>query len=189
MTEEKKNDKVNKPQKSKRRNTNDKEKRVRFNILDALVLICVLAVAILLIFVYSPLNMINTGDRETAVIYSVRIYGVPAEYAGYVDIGDAVNDRNGYDLGKVASAVEVEQHVMFRFDPNSGGVRAVVHPDLVDLIITISANAEVYDDGYLVDGRRIAVEGEYELLFPSLEAHGICVSLSEENANDEGGPR
>ena len=133
--------------------------------------------------------MINTGSGETAIIYSVRIYGVPADYAGNVSIGDAVTDGNGCELGNIASSVEVESHVMYIFDENSGGVKAVVHPDLVDLIITVSANAEVYKDGYLVDGRRISVEGEYELLLPAFEASGVCVSLSEENANDAGGAK
>ena len=189
MTEEKKSEVKDKLKRNKQNKCKEKVRRTRFNILDALIVACVLAVAVLVFFAYSPLDMLNKGSGDTAVIYSVRIYGVPSDYAGNVSIGDPVTDGNGCELGKVASSVEVESHVIYIFDKNSGGVKAVSHPDLVDLIVTISANAEVYSDGYVVDGRRIAVEGEYELLLPAFEASGICVSLSEENANDAGGAK
>jgi hypothetical protein len=112
---------------------------------------------------------------------------VPSAYASNINIGDKVSDRNGYDLGVVASAVEVEAHTMYIFDSNSGGIRSVDHPELVDFIITVSATAEIKDSGYMIDGRRMAVEGKYELLLPYFEGEGICISLSEENANDAGG--
>lgn len=188
MTEEKKTEKVNNIKKKKTRN---KEKRSRrgFNILDGLILLCVLLVVALLVLVYSPWKLINISSDDTAIIYSIRVYGVPAEYAGSINIGDKVSDSDGYDLGKVASAVEVEPNIMYIFDKTDGGVKPVQHPDLVDLIITISANAQADEDGYRVDGKRIAVEDECDLLLPNFEAKGLCVSLSEENANEAGGAK
>lgn len=185
MTEEKKIDKVNKSKK----NSQEKEKtrRIGINIIDILIILCVLAIAVLLFFVYSPLDLLTMSTDETAVIYTVRVSGVPSVYATNVSVGDKVSDHEGYDLGAVASAVEVEAHTMYIFDTNSGGVKSVSHPDLVDLIITVSATANKNDDGYVIDGKRIAVEGIYDLLLPNLEAEGICISLSEENANDAGG--
>ena len=188
MTEEKKIDKVNKTKK-KNAQGKEKKKRLGINILDVLIILCVLAVAVLAFFVYSPLDMISLPADETAVIYSVRISGVPSAYATNINIGDKVSDSDGYDLGVVASAVEVEAHTLYIFDENSGGVKPVVHPDLVDLIITVSATANVKNDGYLIDGRRIAVEGVYNLLLPNFEAEGICISLSEENDNNAGGAK
>lgn len=186
MTEEKKLEK-NKKIKKKSVKGKDKEKKIGINILDVLIILCVLAIASLLLLVYSPWKLITINSDDTAVIYSVRVSGVPAEYASSINIGDKVCDTDGYKLGAVASAVEVESHIMYIFDAHSGGVKSVVHPELVDLIITVSATAEVRDDGYLIDGRRIAVEGVYELLLPEFEAEGICISLSEENANNAGG--
>lgn len=185
MTEERKTEKVDKKKKDKK----EKKTRGKFNILDALIVLCVLSVIVLLIMVYSPWKLIDTGSGDTALIYSVRVYGVPAEYAGSINIGDKVSDSDGYDLGRVASAVEVEPNIMYIFDEISGGVKPIEHPDLVDLIITVSATADADEDGYRVDGRRIAAEAEYELLLPGFEASGICISLSEENANDAGGAK
>ena len=188
MTEEKKIDKVVKNKTNKRSSKGkDSEKRSRFNVLDFLIIVCILSVAVLLFFVYSPFNLVKLPSDEAEVIYSIRFSGVPSEYASKISVGDKVIDENGYELGVIASTVEVEPHTMYIFDASSRGIKAVVHPESVNLIITVSATAEVNDDGYLIDGRRIAVEGVYKLFLPGFEGEGICVSLSEENANDAGG--
>ena len=188
MTEEKKIDKANK---SKKRSVNGKEKKKRggVNILDLLIILCVLSVVALLLGVYSPWKLIDVTSDDVAVIYTVRISGVPSAYASNINIGDKVSDPDGYELGTVASAVEVESHIMYIFDANSGGIKPIEHPDLVDLVVTFSATATVNDDGYLINGKRIAVEGVYELLLPNFEAEGMCMSLSRENANDAGGAK
>lgn len=186
MTEEKKIENSNK---SKKKVSQGKEKKRAggVNILDVLIILCLLAVAALLFFVYSPLSLFSFRTEETDIIYSVRVYGVPSDYATNINVGDTVSDVDGYELGRIASAVEVESHTMYIFDSHGGGVKPVIHPDLVDLIITVSATADENDNGYLVDGKRIAVEGRYNLLLPGFEGEGICISLSEENANDAGG--
>ncbi len=184
MTEEKKIDKVK--LKKKAAQGKEKKKREGINILDILIIICVSAVVALLFAVYSPWNLIDVSSDDVDVIYTVKISGVPSVYASNINIGDKVSDPDGYELGEVASAVEVESHVMYIFDANSG-VKPIEHPDLVDLVITLAATATVNNDGYLIDGKRIAVEGVYELLLPNFEAEGICISLSQENANDAGG--
>jgi hypothetical protein len=56
----------------------------------------------------------------------------------------------------------------------------------VDIIITVTATAEKSDVGFTVDGMRIAIEAEYELVFPGFESKGVCISLSEEIAKDGG---
>ena len=188
MTEEIKTDKANN-QKKKKPKGKERDRHGSFNILDALIILCVIAIVALLFLVYSPFDLIDTSKEETTLIYAVRICGVPSEYAGVINIGDAVSDSNGYELGKVASAVEVEAHTLYVFDNVSGGVKSIIHPDLVDLIITVSAQADVYEDGFRVNGCRIAVESDYDLLLPNFEGSGMCVSLSEEYANDAGGAK
>ena len=169
-----------------------REKRVRrnrFNFIDAVIVICIVSVLALLYFVYSPLELLGIGTKETSIIYTVKVSGVPSEYASAIIVGDVISDSDGYVLGTVASEVEIEPHSIYEYRENeygSGGIVRITHPDLVDLIITISAKSEKGRDGYSVDGKRIAVEAEYELMLPRFESKGICVSLSEENAREGG---
>ncbi len=160
-----------------------------FNLLDVLIVISILAAVLLLVFVYSPTQLFNIKSNDAAIIYSICIPGVPAEYAGNINVADLVTDSKGYRLGEVASDVEVEPHVIYEYRENadgSGSIVEITHPDLVDLIITVSAKADVNEDGYTVDGKRIALEAEYELVLPGFESKGTCVSLSEENASEAG---
>lgn len=169
-----------------------REKRARgnrFNFIDAIIIICLISVLALLYFVYSPLELLGIGTTETDIIYTLKITGVPSEYAAAITIGDKIADSDGYELGTVATAVEIEPHSVYEYRENefgSGGIVRITHPDLVDLIITVSATSEKSSDGYIVDGKRIAVEAEYHLLLPKFESKGICISLSEENMREGG---
>lgn len=190
MAEEIKNEKtIDKKSKKAKAKIEKKTRSTGFNFLDVIIIACVLAVIVLLFFVYSPSKFFGGNSRDTNIIYTIRISGVPAEYAAAISVGDEVADPDGYILGKVASDVEVEPHSIYEYrdtSDGSGGIVSIEHPELIDLIITISAEADHTSDGYTVDGKRIAVEAEYELVLPKFESKGTCISLSEENASDAG---
>jgi hypothetical protein len=162
---------------------------VGFNFVDAIIVTCVVCVLALLYFVYSPLELLGIGTKGTNIIYTVKIFGVPSEYAAAINTGDTLSDSDGYFLGTVAAEVEIEPYSIYQYKDNefgSGGIVRITHPDLVNLIITVSAGAEKSRDGYTVDGKRIAVESEYDLILPKFESQGICISLSEENTAEGG---
>ena len=185
------NNEITKTQKSKKPKA--KREKVsrgnRFNLIDAIIIICIVSVLALLYFVYSPLEFFGIGTKETNIIYTVKVSGVPSEYASAITMGDIISDSDGYILGTVASEVEIEPHSIYEYRENefgSGGIVRITHPDLVDLIITISATSEKGSDGYTVDGKRIAVEAEFHLMLPKFESKGTCISLSEENIREGG---
>ncbi len=181
--------KEKKPKKPKSEKT---YKYGRFNFLDALIILCVASVAVLLLFVYSPTEFFGFGKEDVEIIYTVRISGVPADHANAISVGDELTDPNGYRLGHVASDVEVQEHFVYEYredEYGSGGIDQIQHPELVDLVITVSASAEKSDSGYTVDGKRIAVESVCDLVFPRFEAKGICLSLSEEILSEAGGAK
>jgi len=181
-----------KTKKIKKRSASKSERSSRrsgFNLLDALILVCLVATVALVVLVYSPAEIFNLRSNDVTIIYSINVSGVPADYAATINVSDIVTDKEGYNLGVVASDVEVEPHVIYEYRENSdgsGSIVEIVHPELVDLIITVSAKADINSDGYTVDGKRIALEAEYDIVLPEFVSKGICISLSEENANDEG---
>ena len=192
MNEEKITDVKVKVKKEKNGRSKKKERNKKpgsFNILDALIVIGILAFAAVIIIVYSPIGLLKINSDDAVIIYTVSIQGVSADYAASVKVGDEITDAKGYNLGKVVSDVEVESHVVYEYRENgdgNGSIAVITHPELVDLIITVAANAKVNDDGYTVDGKRIALEAEYELVFPGFESKGVCISLSEEKTSDAG---
>lgn len=191
MNEQINNEKIKKP-KMKNAESKKRDKGSRgsgFNFVDAIIIVCIVCVLALLFFVYSPIELLGIGTKEADIIYTVKVVGVPSEYAAAINAGDSLSDIDGYTLGVVASEVEIEPYSIFEYKENeygSGGIVRITHPDLVNLIITVSATAEKGSDGYKVDGKRIAVEAEYHLSLPKFESKGLCISLSEENAGEGG---
>lgn len=190
MNEQINNEIIKTPKVKKPKTKRERSPRAnRFNFIDAIIIICIVSVLALLYFVYSPLELLGIGTKETNIIYTIKVLGVPSEYASAINTGDILSDGDGYILGTVASEVEIEPHSIYEYRENefgSGGIVSMTHPDLVDLIITVSATSEKSADGYRVDGKRIAVEAEYHLLLPKFESKGICISLSEENVREGG---
>ncbi len=190
------NEEVVKPQKKtkekKQKLPKSDRKRGKFNFIDAFILLLIIAVIAVVFFVYSPADIFNFGTEKTQIIYTVRISGVSAEYVSMISVGDAVADSDGNLLGIVAADVEREEHYIYEYRGNAsseGGISDIQHPELVDIIVTISAEADKKSDGYIVDGKRIAIEKEYQLVFPKVEGDGICLSLSEEGKADQGGAK
>ena len=190
MVEEKKTEITSdKKTKKKASASENKPGAFKFNFLDVIIVIMVLAIVLLIIFVYSPSRLIGAGGEETALIYTLRISGVSSDYVTSISAGDIITDENGYSLGIVASDVEAEPYVTYEYikkPDGNGTIVSVKHPDLVNLFITVSANAELNADGYYVDGMRIAVEKEYRIILPGFEAKGVCIAISEEQANEAG---
>ena len=190
MNEQINNEIIKTPKVKKPKTKRERSPRAnRFNFIDAIIIICIVSVLALLYFVYSPLELLGIGTKETNIIYTIKVSGVPSEYESAINTGDILSDGDGYILGTVASEVEIEPHSIYEYRENefgSGGIVSMTHPDLVDLIITVSATSEKSADGYRVDGKRIAVEAEYHLLLPKFESKGICISLSEENVREGG---
>ena len=190
MNEDKMTDvRVKKDKKIRTKKNERVKKSGGFNILDAFIIIGILAFVAVIVIVYSPVGVFKFNSNDADIIYTVSVRGVSSDYAGSVKIGDVVTDSKGYNLGTVVSDVQIEPHVVYEYRENEDGSGSIVqinHPELVDLIITVSANAKVKEDGYTVDGKRIALEAEYELIFPGFESKGVCISLSEEKTNDAG---
>jgi hypothetical protein len=181
--------KPGKEKKPARRKSEKKQRKNNFNILDALIIVAVLALITVTVLVYSPTEILNLNSDNTTVMYSVCISGVSANYAASVKVGDTVSDADGHKLGIVASDVEIEPHAVYKYqtdESGNGSIVKITHPELVDIIITVTATAEKSDVGFTVDGMRIAIEAEYELVFPGFESKGVCISLSEEIAKDGG---
>lgn len=181
-----------KPQKEKKQRKPKSDKKAPkngFNLLDAIIIVAVLALVAVILFVYSPAKLFSLSSDNVTIMYSVRISGVSADYAANVKVGDQVSDADGYKLGTVAADVEIEPYVVYEYRTDAEGNGSMVkltHPELVDIIITVTATAKKNDDGFTVDGKRIAIEAEYAIVLPAFEGNATCVSLSEENSNDGG---
>lgn len=163
-------------------------RRRRFNILDAIIILVFLSAVGLVIAVYSPLDIFGNSGEKTKITYTVEIQGVDPALAAGIAVGDTVMNEKGYVIGQVASPVEVDAYSEYYYNSVSGEVEYAEHPDLSNLLIVITLNADSDQErGFSTNGLRIAVGAEYTLVLPGFEGEGSCISIIEEKIEEGDG--
>ena len=155
------------------------EKKVKFNIMDALILLAILAVAALLlyIFVFSEGGGLGESDAYT-LTYVVAITQLNEEFAERVAIGDAVVDSSKkLPIGTVV-AVEKHPHEYLGENTKDGSLTLSTMEGYCDLYVTVEAPATLNGISYTIGGYEIRVGSKVYLSFANLVSEGHCISLS-----------
>lgn len=160
-----------------------KTKRGKFNFVDLLLLVLVAAILFAVIFLVDPFSLNVFGDAEKTVVleYTVQIGYVEASLVDNVRLGDeALSAVNKASLGRVSAIRNDILSSEAYYDSETDAMSMKEYPDRYDLQITITADA-VFEagKGYYVKGNRIAVGGQYSLMFPEFAGSGYCISMRE----------
>ncbi len=163
--------------------------RSGFNLIDLFIIILLLCCVVLIAAVYVPgLFDLKKGDSAD-ITYVIEFEGVRPDYASFIKEGDAVNTDRGYDFGTVCAGVEVTNHNIISYDPETGDVIVSAHPTLSNLLVTVAVSADSDPDtGYSVAGKRLAVGTSMTFVLPGFTGEGVCIAITEGGSN-QGGDR
>lgn len=171
-----------------KKNTSEKKSR-RFNFVDFLLILLVLAIIAGAVYLFSPGSFFQkAGASEQGTLsYTVEFHGVDGEYLNKIKENDIVVDSvTKSSLGTVTAVdyntkQRVLEYVKNEVDGTYTGVLSE-YPDQYTVLVTITAPAEhVSGDGYFVNNCRIAVGEGMALRFPDFVAEGHCISMIPEN--------
>ena len=161
------------------------KKKHKFNIVDFLILLLVVAIigtAIYAVFAWSDIKALwSTSSKE--ILYVVELRGVDKDLINNVKAADVVIDSvSKNQLGTVQSA-KSDPYSTLGYTVNTDGEYAatmITDDSKFNITLTISATAE-YEKGigYTVNGTRIAVGEVLDLRFPQLASTAYCVHISE----------
>lgn len=154
------------------------KKRAKFNVIDTLIVLLILAVAAAVVYVFFLDGLENTGDVKT-IQYTVLVRAVPNEYVNNVEVGDHVVDSaQHYQLGTV---------VDYRYEPAKketenmaeGETSLATYENKSDLYITIEAEATLGTQ-FSIGGYEIGVGKTVYVRLPNLlpTEGGYCKSLT-----------
>ena len=167
-----------------------KGKKIGFNVIDLLIVLLCIAVITVAVIVYFPdfsLSAFFSGSarREKAEItYVLEFQGINPGYASAVRDGDSIVTDLGYAIGSVSGSVEIEAYCTVYYDPSTGDVVKSEHPALVNILVTVTAEADSDPvTGYSADGIRIAAGAEYDVVMPGFEGHAVCISVAAEGGS------
>ena len=155
--------------------------KVRFNIMDALILLTVLAViaVLLYVFVFSETNDGLTGETDAyKLTYVVEAVKLREEFAELVTPGTPViESAKKLPIGTV-TAVEVLPYQHMATNLTDGSLALTSVDDACNLYITIEADATLNGISYSIGGYEICVGSHLYLSFADLVCEGYCISLS-----------
>ena len=176
--------------KVKRTRASRSQKSWRFNFLDVVILLVILLFVASMVILYIPrVTDLLGSDGNKNIVYTVVFHGVDVN-SEISDQQRVVDKKSEQVLGMVDGSPETEdcyESVRTEVTDESGKTSTVLRCEKVDgkidLIVTITATATYADGkGYEINGNRIAVGREYEMVFPGFTATGTCIAVSEENA-------
>ena len=163
--------------------TQKKPKR-KFNFIDFLIILVVVAIVGILIYVFSPWSQIEKlwTNNKVELTYFVEIKDVDIAYIESIKEGDGViNSVNKSSLGTVSEISKLEKAYVYDYVLNEQGEMTCIrseHPQKYNITLKIVATAE-YDEGvgYSVNGRRIAIGELLDLRFPQYTCSGTCTQI------------
>ena len=157
-----------------------KNKKFRFNFIDFLIIVLILAIIAAVVYIFVPLSWLNQNKGTVDLQYYVEFQGVDEAFIENIEENDVLIDSVSKNvIGKVVAVDYNTQHSVLKYDEANGeGVLSVI-PEKYNLIVTISTANAVYKDGegYSVNSCRIAVGEKINARFPDYAAEGYCIGL------------
>ena len=152
----------------------------KFNVVDAIVILLMVAVIVLAVVRIVKSSSETTSDISLTFVMQTDM--IPDELSDNVSVGDAIYDgETGRKIGEVTACdTRPAQHT--GSDSNGTPVVSDV-PGYKTLYVTCSAVSVYGEDGYTVEGVQISSGKRYVLMFPSLYCEGECISISAGSEN------
>lgn len=158
--------------------------KVKFNLMDALILLAIAVVAVLLlyIFVWSEERSIDsfTGTEPSHATYVIEVSDVPEEFSDKVKVGEKVIDSSTKTSLGAVQALETQDYYVTTLNLHEGTQVLSRVEDRINLYITIEADALMDGYTYTVGGTELYVGRLLYLSFTDFVCSGYCIALDVE---------
>lgn len=154
--------------------------KFRFNLIDALLIVTIIAAAGILIYIFmsSEVDLFSDGNT-VAIEYTVEIKQIRTEFRDLISIEDPVTDTvTQYPIGSVTDVAYSDTQYT-GINRGTGELVFSNYPERMNIVVTIHATAEASSDGYIVNGYRVSVGKNIALRVPSFIGEGYCTTITE----------
>ncbi len=159
------------------------KRKLRFNAVDALIILVIAAAVFVLLYVFvfsGRSTQASTEADHTTIRYVVELQNIDERLEEAVKKGQAVEDAvERKKLGTV-SGVQAVPYEKITFDYENGRETVASVEGKITLKITIEAQAVETDRAFTVDGCEIRVGQQYSLILPDLYGYGYCTELIDD---------
>ena len=161
---------------------NKKKKGFRFNIIDAIVILIIIAAAVLLGIILSKggSGIFGIKSSKVQIEYTVELKNIRDEFRSedFIKEGDSVTDSvTLYSIGNVIS-VKYSPGSFSGYNSAGEAVNSE-YPNHTNIVLTIRAEADISDGFYSIGGYTVAVGKEIGVRLPNFVSEGYCSSITE----------
>lgn len=158
------------------------KRKLRFNAVDALILLMIAAVVFVLlyVFVFSERGTPTAEVNYTTIQYVVELQNIPEHFADVVKKGQLVEDAVERKKIGTVSGTQAVPYEKVTFDYENGWETSSTVEGKITLKITIEAQAVESDRAFTVDGCEIRVGQQYSLILPDLYGFGYCTEIVDQ---------
>lgn len=156
----------------------------KFNFIDALLILIVIAAIIIVASYFLPeITSGFTRNDDVKITYVVEFKGVDNDFVTKIKTENKVFEASkNYGFGTV-KAVENDNYNILVYNETSGVAELKPHPEFKNIIVTVECIATYVDgEGYSVSGERIAVGKQLNLRFPEFSGSGYCIDIKISDA-------
>lgn len=161
-----------------------KERKIRFNFIDVVILLLIAAVvfAVLYVFVFSARNDSPAAQTQyTKIRYVIQAVGIDEKYDGLVKAGDSVEEAISRKAVGSVVGVQSEPYQKVTFDYENGKETVALVEGKITMNITIEATATESDSAFTAGGCEIRVGQQYSIAMPDLYCSGYCIELTADS--------
>lgn len=157
----------------------------RFNFIDVLIILTVLAIVAVIIYMTTQSGTIASKNEKT-VVYTLKLSGVNSDYLGLISEGDEVfNSSTGNSIGKITAVRRENTKLIGKtIVTDSTGAKSISvsqYDNLYDVYVTLYVTASVDDRGIAyVDGCRILVGSRFYFRDATFAGTSFCTDFSIE---------
>ena len=156
-----------------------KIRKFRFNFVDVMFLLVILAASAVLFYIFRPdVPVTDAGISSVKeIVYTLEAREIRSEFKGNVNIGDSVVDAVGlHPIGEVVDVTYTEAPFVYKAN-GSGEMIYSVYPDKINVIIKVKASADIGAGTYSIGGFQISVGELVYFRTPDLTGESYCTSI------------
>lgn len=153
------------------------KKKASFNIIDALIIVLVIAVFAVGYLVFFRDRGAVQEDSAKKIRYVFQVSSIPAEFADNAKVSQTVFDAGTNTPAGVITAVDFEPATHIGHDKINGKQTISQIDGYVNLYITMEGEAVEKKNTYVVDETSVYVGKYLDMMLPDLTCSGNCISL------------
>ena len=155
--------------------------KLKFNLLDALIVLAILAViaVLLYVFVWSEDRSVENlaGTSAVPITYVVEVSGIHKDFADMIEVGEKPLDSAVKSPLGLITALETQDHYYTGTNLHDGTLVLSKVEDYVNLYITIETEAMPESYAYTLNGSDLYVGKLINLSFDDIVCSGYCIAL------------